>query len=132
MQGRAHLYEGHAVDAAVHGARTMARLGARCVLLTNAAGGLEPAWAPGDLMVLSDHLNLTGQSPLVGPNDEALGPRFVDMTRAYDAELAAHAPRGGEGGVDPAALRRVRGAPGPVLRDAGRRCGCSGRSGRTP
>jgi purine-nucleoside phosphorylase len=88
MQGRAHLYEGHSVDAAVHGARTMARLGARCVLLTNAAGGLEPTWIPGDLMIITDHLNLTGKSPLVGPNDDALGPRFVDMTHAYDAKLA--------------------------------------------
>jgi purine-nucleoside phosphorylase len=88
MQGRAHLYEGHSVDAAVHGARTMARLGAKCVLLTNAAGGLEPAWSPGDLMVIRDHLNLTGHNPLLGPNDDALGPRFVDLTRAYDEKLA--------------------------------------------
>jgi purine-nucleoside phosphorylase len=89
MQGRAHVYEGHSVDAAVRGARTMARLGANCVLLTNAAGGLEPTWSPGDLMVITDHLNLTGQSPLIGPNEDTLGPRFVDMTRAYDEKLAA-------------------------------------------
>jgi purine-nucleoside phosphorylase len=67
----------------------MARLGVRCMLLTNAAGGLERAWSPGDFMVVTDHLNLTGVSPLVGPNDEALGPRFPDMTHAYDAELRA-------------------------------------------
>jgi purine-nucleoside phosphorylase len=87
MQGRVHLYEGHPVERVVHGVRTMARLGARCVLLTNAAGGLEPTWAAGDLMVVCDHLNLTGSSPLVGPEDESIGPRFPDMTDAYDATL---------------------------------------------
>jgi purine-nucleoside phosphorylase len=87
MQGRVHLYEGHGVDKVVHGVRTMARLGVECVLLTNAAGGLEPSWAAGDFMVLSDHLNLTGVSPLVGANDDRLGPRFPDMTFVYDAEL---------------------------------------------
>lgn len=87
MQGRVHLYEGYGVDEVVHGVRTMARLGVRCVLLTNAAGGLDPVWAPGDLMVVTDHLNLTGASPLVGPNDDALGPRFPDLTTVYDTEL---------------------------------------------
>jgi purine-nucleoside phosphorylase len=87
MQGRIHLYEGYGVDKVVHGVRTMARLGVRAVLLTNAAGGLEPFWAPGDLMIVTDHLNLTGTSPLVGPNDDALGPRFPDLTTAYDLEL---------------------------------------------
>jgi purine-nucleoside phosphorylase len=87
MQGRVHLYEGHPVDRVVHGVRTMARLGVRCVLLTNAAGGLEPTWAAGDLMAVSDHLNLTGSSPLVGPEDESVGPRFPDMTAAYDPAL---------------------------------------------
>ncbi len=93
MQGRIHLYEGHPVDAVVHGVRTMARLGVRTVLLTNAAGGIEATWAPGDLMVISDHLNLTGTSPLLGPNDSTLGPRFLDMSRAYDPALreALHA-----------------------------------------
>jgi purine-nucleoside phosphorylase len=88
MQGRVHLYEGHPVAAVVHGARTMARLGASCVLLTNAAGGLDPTWRAGDLMIITDHLNLTGTSPLVGPNDDALGPRFPDMSHAYDPRLA--------------------------------------------
>ncbi len=87
MQGRVHLYEGHPVEAVVHGVRTMARMGVRRVLLTNAAGGIDPGWSPGDLMVVTDHLNLTGVSPLRGPNDEALGPRFVDMTCAYDLAL---------------------------------------------
>jgi purine-nucleoside phosphorylase len=87
MQGRIHLYEGHTVDAVVHGVRTMARLGVECVLLTNAAGGLETSWSAGDLMVVTDHLNLTGHSPLLGPNDSSLGLRFVDMSHAYDATL---------------------------------------------
>jgi purine-nucleoside phosphorylase len=87
MQGRVHLYEGYGADKVVHGVRTMARLGVRSVLLTNAAGGIEPSWAPGDLMVVTDHLNLTGASPLVGPNDDALGPRFPDLTTVYDIEL---------------------------------------------
>jgi purine-nucleoside phosphorylase len=87
MQGRVHLYEGHPVDKVVQGVRTMARLGVRCVLLTNAAGGVEPSFSAGDLMVVSDHLNLTGVSPLVGPSDDRLGPRFPDMSTAYDPEL---------------------------------------------
>ncbi len=87
MQGRVHLYEGHSIEKVVHGVRTMARLGVHAVLITNAAGGLEPSWAAGDLMVVTDHLNLTGTSPLVGPNDDALGPRFPDLTMAYDSEL---------------------------------------------
>jgi purine-nucleoside phosphorylase len=89
MQGRVHLYEGYPVEKVVHGVRMMARMGVRCVLLTNAAGGLEPTWAPGDLMVVADHLNLTCTSPLTGPNDDALGTRFPDMTTAYDADLRA-------------------------------------------
>jgi purine-nucleoside phosphorylase len=87
MQGRVHLYEGHPVGKVVQGVRTMARMGVRCVLLTNAAGGLEPTWAAGDLMVVTDHLNLTGTSPLIGPNDDAIGPRFPDMSAAYDEGL---------------------------------------------
>jgi purine-nucleoside phosphorylase len=89
MQGRVHAYEGHSIDTVVHGVRVMARLGIPTVLLTNAAGGLDPAMRPGDLMAITDHLNLTGTSPLVGPNDDVLGPRFPDMTAAYDPELRA-------------------------------------------
>ncbi len=87
MQGRVHLYEGHPVWQVVHGVRAMARLGASCVLVTNAAGGLETGWAAGDLMVVNDHLNLMYHHPLIGPNEEALGTRFPDMTNAYDATL---------------------------------------------
>lgn len=87
MQGRVHYYEGHSIEACVHGARTMARLGVDRVLLTNAAGGVEASWSAGDLMIVTDHLNLMGTSPLLGPNDDALGPRFPDMTEAYDVTL---------------------------------------------
>ena len=87
MQGRVHLYEGHPIWQVVHGVRTMARLGVSCVLLTNAAGGLDPTWAAGDLMIVTDHLNLMYHHPLVGKNEEALGTRFPDMTNAYDAGL---------------------------------------------
>jgi purine-nucleoside phosphorylase len=87
MQGRVHLYEGHSVDRVVQGVRTMARLGVGCVLVTNAAGGLHESWSAGDLMVVTDHLNLTGTSPLIGPNDDSIGPRFSDMTNAYDPQI---------------------------------------------
>ncbi len=87
MQGRVHIYEGHPMWQVVHGVRTMARLGASCVLITNAAGGLEAGWSAGDLMIVSDHLNLSGMQPLLGPNEEALGTRFPDMTNAYDPRL---------------------------------------------
>jgi purine-nucleoside phosphorylase len=88
MQGRVHLYEGHSVAHVVHGARTMAKLGVTTVLITNAAGGVEPTWSAGDLMLMTDHLNMTGHTPLMGPNDDTLGPRFPDMTRAYDPAVA--------------------------------------------
>ncbi len=89
LQGRAHLYEGHPLDKIVFGARLLARLGCTTVLLTNAAGGIATSFSPGTLMLIDDHINLTGRNPLFGPNLEALGPRFPDMTRAYDAQLAA-------------------------------------------
>lgn len=87
LQGRAHLYEGHSPERVTFGARLLSRLGCRAVLLTNAAGGINAAFQPGDLMLITDHLNLTGRNPLLGPNDDALGPRFPDMTRAYDPRL---------------------------------------------
>lgn len=87
MQGRVHSYEGHPAWQVVHGVRTMARLGVGAVLITNAAGGVDTAFAPGDLMLIEDHLNLTGQTPLLGLNEDALGPRFPDMTAAYDPGL---------------------------------------------
>jgi len=91
MQGRAHLYEGWSPDEVVFGVRLMAQLGARTLIVTNAAGGIASSFAPGDLMAITDQLNLTGTSSLLGPNDERLGERFVDMTTAYDPSLIATA-----------------------------------------
>ncbi|MCU0680985.1 MAG: purine-nucleoside phosphorylase [Polyangiaceae bacterium] len=89
LQGRVHLYEGHDGDAVTFGVRLLARLGCKAVLLTNAAGGINPGFAPGDFMLIVDHLNLTGRNPLLGPNDDTLGPRFPDLTTAYDRQLCA-------------------------------------------
>ncbi len=87
LQGRVHLYEGFSPAEVAFPVRTLAALGVRAVCLTNAAGGVRESFAAGDLMRLVDHLNLSGQNPLVGPNDDAHGPRFPDMTQAYDAAL---------------------------------------------
>ncbi len=87
MQGRLHPYEGHSLEAVVLGVRAMLRLGAHTLIVTNAAGGLDAQLAAGSLMLIEDHLNLSGRNCLVGPNDDGLGPRFPDMTEAYDKEL---------------------------------------------
>jgi purine-nucleoside phosphorylase len=89
MQGRVHLYEGWSPDEVAFGVRVLGGLGVRALLLTNAAGGINPAFAPGALVRISDHLNLTGRNPLVGDNDDQLGPRFPDMSSAWDAGLGA-------------------------------------------
>lgn len=87
LQGRAHLYEGiPASDLAVP-TRTVRALGAETVVLTNAAGSLNPQAGPGELMALTDHINLMGANPLMGPNDDAIGPRFVGLGDAYDIDL---------------------------------------------
>lgn len=87
VQGRVHLYEGIGADRAVFGIRVLARLGVRTLVVTNAAGAIDESYRPGMLVLISDHVNLMGTSPLVGPNDDALGPRFPDMSDAYDPEL---------------------------------------------
>ncbi len=84
LQGRFHYYEGHTQDQVVLPIRTLARLGVDLFVLTNAAGSVNTRYRPGDLMFLKDHINLTGTSPLFGPNFSELGPRFPDMTEAYD------------------------------------------------
>jgi purine-nucleoside phosphorylase len=91
MRGRAHLYEGVTPDAAVFGVRVLARLSIATLVVTNAAGGIDASYRPGQLVLVSDHINLQGASPLVGPNDDALGPRFPDMSDAYDPGLRAAA-----------------------------------------
>jgi purine-nucleoside phosphorylase len=87
LSGRAHFYEGYSLDTVVFGVRVLARLGVRTLVLTNAAGGINTAFQPGTLMVIDDHLNLIGSNPLIGPNDERLGPRFPDMTETYSRRL---------------------------------------------
>jgi purine-nucleoside phosphorylase len=87
MQGRVHAYEGWAVEDVAFGARVLCGLGAKALLLTNAAGGVNPSLAAGDLVRIVDHLNLSGQNPLAGENDERLGPRFPDLSDAYDPRL---------------------------------------------
>jgi purine-nucleoside phosphorylase len=87
LRGRLHLYEGWTAQEVALGVRLVAGLGATRLALTNAAGALNPEFAPGDAMLIEDHLNFTGQNPLTGPNDPALGLRFPDMSRAYDPEF---------------------------------------------
>lgn len=88
LRGRVHAYEGHPIARVVFGARLLAELGCRAVLLTNAAGGIRADLTPGSLMLITDHINLSGLNPLVGWGDQ---PGFIDMTHAYDARLAAAA-----------------------------------------
>ncbi|MEZ5203625.1 MAG: purine-nucleoside phosphorylase [Acidimicrobiales bacterium] len=85
--GRVHLYEGHHPNVVAHAVRTAVRAGCSTVVLTNAAGCLRPGLAPGQPVLIRDHVNLTGRNPLLGPNDDRLGPRFPDMSDAYAARL---------------------------------------------
>ncbi|HVR63481.1 MAG TPA: purine-nucleoside phosphorylase [Polyangia bacterium] len=87
--GRVHGYEGYSACEVGFGVRVAAALGAGTLIVTNASGGIDPIFHPGEIVALSDHINLTGASPLTGPNDERLGPRFVDMTDAYTPALRA-------------------------------------------
>lgn len=99
--GRVHYYEGWPLDKVVAGVRTAVMAGAGIVVLTNASGGVNPAYSPGDLVLISDHINLAGANPLMGPNDERLGTRFPDLADLYSADLRALARGvGDEAGVD--------------------------------
>jgi purine-nucleoside phosphorylase len=87
MQGRFHYYEGHSMQTVALPIYVMQQLGVHTLIVTNAAGGMNSQFRPGDLMLITDHLNMTGDSPLIGINDDSLGPRFPDMSQAYDLSL---------------------------------------------
>lgn len=121
MQGRVHYYEGYSMAQVTMPVRVMQKLGIEILIVTNAAGGINPEFAPGDVMLISDHLNLAGMSglnPLIGPNLEEFGPRFPDMSQAYDRELADR-------------TRRIAAEAGITLRE-GVYAGLSGPSFETP
>lgn len=96
LAGRCHLYEGHDANTVTFAVRTLGLLGVRTLLLTNAAGGVNTGFTQGALMVIDDHINLTGRNPLVGANDERFGPRFPDMTEVYSQRLRGVADRAGK------------------------------------
>ena len=93
MQGRVHCYEGHPIESVVLPVRSMVAAGCEVIIITNAAGGIRRDLHPGDLVLITDHINLTGRNPLIGPNDDRLGPRFPDMSAAYDPGLRTLAQR---------------------------------------
>ena len=95
LAGRSHAYEGHDLGTVTFAVRVLGCLGVKTLILTNAAGGINTAFARGDVMVIDDHINLTGLNPLVGRNEDRFGPRFPDMTRVYASRLRAAADQAG-------------------------------------
>ena len=113
LQGRLHVYEGNDPGLVIQPVLLFKKLGASVVVLTNAAGGVDPAFGPGTLMVISDHLNLTGRTPLLGPNAEQIGPRFQDLTEAWSPRLRAALHSAGEAEGVPLAEGIYAGLLGP-------------------
>lgn len=121
MQGRIHLYEGWAAPDIALAVYLLARLGAGRLIVTNAAGALNPAFAPGEVMAITDQLNFTGLNPLTGPNDPAIGPRFPDLSRAYDPGLLAVACQSAQAIGLPLQQGIYAGVAGPSLETSAER-----------
>ncbi|MGM0583971.1 MAG: purine-nucleoside phosphorylase [Pseudomonadota bacterium] len=121
MQGRLHLYEGWSARDVALPVQLMARLGAKTLVVTNAAGALDPDLAPGAPMLIGDHLNFTGANPLIGENDEGLGPRFPDMSRAYAPDLRELARAAAARLDEPLPEGVYAGIPGPSLETSAER-----------
>ena len=121
MQGRLHLYEGWSPAEIAFAIRLLARLGADTLVVTNAAGALDPEFEVGDVMLIEDHLNFTGVNPLTGPNDERIGLRFPDMSRAYDRELRDRARTVAEAAGLPLRYGIYAGVAGPSLETSAER-----------
>jgi len=115
FQGRFHLYEGYSSKEVVFPVRVMQETGIKVLIVSNASGGLNPLYTPGDIMVISDHINLTGENPLIGHHDERLGIRFPDMSFAYDRELLSLAKRIGAAGKCTVQMGVYAGLKGPSL-----------------
>ena len=115
MQGRFHLYEGYSPLDVTFPIRVLQTLGVETLFVTNAAGGLNPVFRPGDIMLIKDHINLTGANPLVGPNHDDWGERFPDMTEAYDRQLISHAEEAARDATIPLRKGVYAGLPGPSI-----------------
>jgi purine-nucleoside phosphorylase len=114
MQGRVHMYEGHSAQTVSFPARVLVALGAKVLIITNAAGGLNPSWSPGTLMLIRDHIDLLRDHALRGPNDDRLGVRFPDMTKAYAPELRALVAEVAKGANIPLETGVYVAMPGPT------------------